>query len=351
MNKKHLIIVLAALFIIPLFGNQVCAQNSIKESIFDDIRFIDFETTTEITIDNKETSFPIIKNPGESENKIKATVRFKFETPSYFPTFLIGTKIGKWIIFRDVDHDMSVNLSLSVVEKPDWVDIDIPKQVKIENIGNNFKENSFEFNITFNKTAVALQEKEIKIKAVFTPHSSWGLKSSENYTNFNVKTNYFGEIYAGFNLSQNTTVVRFEAGQTKNIKLGIFNHYNAKTIVHIEPSEEITNNKIWNLTLEQNEITLNIGEYKEITVNITAKKSDSYKNKETVFEDKILKLTPKAYDDQTIQKTPLVVKSPSLVAKGESTLIVDIMLMVVYALIAIVVIALVLIVIIKKLKR
>ena len=353
MNKRHLIMTLAVLLIIPIFGTQACAQDSIEESIFDDMRLLEFETETEISIDNETLpDFPINLNPGESINNIEATVKFKFDTPSFFPKFLMGTKIGNWVIFRDTEHDMSATLSLSA-DEVDWVDIELPEKITIESIGTAFKESTFTFNITVNETAIALQEDDINIKATFTPEAAWGLKQSQDKTNFTIHSKFVGKMNAWLFIKENVSEVKFEAGQTKTLKLRIENQYNAEIIVSIEPVEEIANNKIWNVTLEQEQVTLMPGEDKEINVNITAKKSESYENKEAIFMGDILVLTPKIADHQDIVGDKVIVESIRLVAEGESTLWEDIMMMVLYAVIIIVIIAVVLIVIlkIKKLKR
>ena len=145
MNKRHLIMTLAVLLVIPIFGTQVCAQDSMDGSALDDIRILEFETETEISIDNETLpDFPIALIPGESINNIEATVKFKFDTPSFFPNFIIGTKIGNWVMFRDTEHDMSVSLSLSA-DEVDWVNIELPEKITIESIGTSFKESTFTF--------------------------------------------------------------------------------------------------------------------------------------------------------------------------------------------------------------
>ena len=348
MNKKHSIIVLVIFLIVPLIVPQGCAQNSTATALDQDLRFIDFETTTEITLINE--TVPYIINPGQTIKDIEATIQFKFERPWYFPKFLLGTKIGKWVIFRDGNYGMSVSISLSVAEKPEWCDVELPKQVTIEDIGTDFAKNNIKFNITVNETALALQEDDIKIQATFTPEDAWGLKSSEDSDNFAVKSNLVGSIEARFDLPENTTEIRFKGGQTKTLPLYIENGYNAKTIIQIQVPQVVKNNTIWNVTTEQKSIELEAGKNITVNVNVTPKKSDSYKNSESDYSGNIIKLTPKLSEDQNIVLDEITVDTPKLIVEDDGDFG-EILTMILYAAIIIVIIAFVIWIILRKMNR
>lgn len=341
MNKKHSIIVLAIFLIVPLIVPQGCAQNSTATALDQDLRLIEFETTTEITLINE--TVPYIINPGQTIKDIEATIQFKFERPWYFPKFLLGTKIGKWIIFRDGNYGMSVNISLSV-ESPDWCAVDLPELVKIDDIGTDFAKNSIKFNITVNETVLAFQEGDIKIQATFTPEDTWGLKSSEGSDNFTVKSNLVGGIKARFYPTKNITEVRFKGGQTKTLPLYIENGYNAKTIIQIQPTSNITNNSIWNVTIEQKSIELEAGKNITVNVNVTPKKSESS------YSGNIIKLTPKLSEDQNIVLDEITVDTPKLIVEDDGDFG-EILTMVLYAAIIIVIIAFVIWIILRKMNR
>lgn len=346
MNKKHLIMILTAFLIIPVLVPQGCAQNETSESTFYSLEhIIKFNTVTEIKIDNETLPDSLIINPGGSINNIEAAVKFKFEIPFFFPKFLVSTKIGKWIMFRDAKYDMSVNISLSF-EKPDWVDVDCPKQIIIKNIGTSFEENLFKFNISVKQTAEALQEGNIKIKATFTPDSAWGLTESEDSDSLKITSGYVGKLNASFDFDQ----IIFKAGETKTIPLKIVNEYNGVTIVEIQPSKKILENGVWNISLEEKSITLKPGENQTINVNISVKKLDSYKDTGDSYFDDIIVLTPKSNKNTSVIGTQFIVKSPELIVEEEGS-IMDILLMVIYAVIIIVVIAVILILVLRRLRR
>jgi len=349
MNKKYSIIVLAIFLIITFIVPQGCAQNSTNATLTQELRLIEFETTTEITLKN-ETLPENPMNPGQTKKDIEATVQFKFEKPWYFPRFLLDRRIGKWIIFRDINYDMSINISLSVAEKPKWCDVELPKQVTIKDIGTDFKEALFRFNITVNETVLAFQEGDIKIQAAFIPEDAWGLESSASSDIFTVKSNLVGGIQARFDLPENTTEVKFKGGQTKTLPLYIENGYNAKTIIQIQVPEEVKNNTIWNVTIEQKSIELEAGKNITVNVNVTPKKSDSYKNSELSYSTGIIKLTPKLSEDQNIVLDEITVDTPKLIVEDDGNLG-EILTMILYAIIIIVIIAFVIWIILRKINR
>jgi len=349
MKKKHSIIVLAIFLIATLIVPHGCAQNSTNLTFTQELRLIRFETTTEITLKN-ETLPENPMNPGETKKDIEATVQFKFEKPWYFPKFLLNRKIGKWIIFRDINYDMSINISLSVAEKPDWCDVELPKQVTIEDIGIEFKEALFKFNITVNETVLAFQEGTIKIQATFIPEDAWGLESSASSDIFTVKSNLVGGIQARFDLPENTTELKFKGGQTKTLPLYIENGYNAKTIIQIQVPENVRNNTIWNVTSEHKSIELEAGRNITVNVNVTPKKSDSYKDSEKSYSKSIINLIPKLSEDQDKVLDEIEVDTPKLIVEDNGN-IDEILMMVLYAIIIIVIIAFVIWIILRKINR
>jgi len=341
MNKKHLIMILTAFLIVPSLVPQVCAQEETSDSIFDELRILYFDTSTEITInDAKIPNYPI--EPGKSIKGIEATVKFDYQ-PSLLG-FIINTRIGKWIMFRDKNYDMSVNINLSVSEKPDWVDVDIPKQITIEDIGTNSSfEIPFKFDITVKKTAEAFLEDDIKIKAEFKPEKNWGLRESSDEDEFTIKTSYTGELQAYFNLSKNTTVINFDNGETKILPLFIINNYNTNVTVTIEPLITDSN---WNINITQKSITLGPRNNTKVNVSITSKKHDNLMDSHFEYTGDIVKLTPKFTQNTSIALVNVTISDPNLDVKIDGYLV-DV-LIIIFAVIAIVIIVFVIITIIRK---
>ena len=341
MNKKYSIIVLIAFLIVPFIVPQGCAENSTNATLTQELRLIEFETTTEITLKN-ETLPENPMNPGQTKKDIEATIQFKFERPWYFPKFLLGTKIGKWVIFRDGNYDMSVNISLSVAEKPEWCDVELPKQVTIEDIGTEFKEALIKFNVTVNETVLAFQEDDIKIQATFTPEDAWGLKPSDSKDNFTIISNYIPKIEARFNISENTKTIKLKRGKTTTLPLIITNMGNGPTIVQIEPSNVDFD---WNVTIEQNNVTLEIGQSKIVNINVTVSSDRDGESQNLSFW-----LTPRSSEDQTIVGKPIKVTSVVL-SKEFKNWWEDIIPYIIYIVILVIIAIIVIWIILRKMNR
>lgn len=351
MNKKHLIMVLAALLIVPVIVPSVCAQNETvtSESIFDGLRIIYFNTVTKITINNKTLPNNPIE-PGKSFKGIKATVQFNYEIPSLFPKLLINTKIGRWILFRDKNYNMSVNINLSVSKIPEWCEVTIPNPVvTIEDISTEFMNATFNFNIAVNKAAEAFQEGDIQIKATFTPDKAWGLKQSEASDSFKVKSGYAGELNASFTLSDNLNKLVFEEGETKTIPLFIRNDYNSEVIIYLEPYYQFINDSDFIVTFNQKNVTLAPWKNTTVNVNITTTARDSFFGSESIFGSDLIKLTPRFTKNPTINLSNIGVGDIDLEVKIKGHVMDT--LLIVFAIIAILIIVIVIIFVLRKRKR
>jgi len=338
------------LLIAPIISTQACANNSSNQSFLEDIRIIkNFETQTQVTID--EETIPTERiNPGETKT-LTAKVDFKYDTPDFFPEFLLGTKIGNWVIFRDTEFGNSVNLSLSVTKKPEWCDVELPEIITIGNIGTTLQENTFDFNVTVNNSALGLQIDEIQIKATFTPEASWGLLESSSSGNFTIEADMVGELITRLDPLKNTTLY-FESGETKTVLLEVFNHYNVEILVDIAIHESILTNKYFNASVEEKQIKLDLEETKYIKINITAPVVENNKEeKKYNFQlEPLVVLTPKAFSNQSVVKSPITIIGPTLKLEVEGNLM-DIIMLVIYATIILIVLAVVIILVFKRLNR
>jgi len=333
MNKKIIIVTLIVFLISQAIIPQVNSKKEDNSLLEEFDRLITFETTTNITID-EDTLPKGFLTPGKTYNgkdAINAKLEFKFERPWYFPEFLINTKIGKWILFRDTDFDMSVNISLSE-SSPDWIDVDIPKNIKVENINSLFSEKEFSFNFTVNQTAEALIKDKIKIQASFEPEENWGLASSKNSKTFEIESAYVPKLEAEFIGIANKSKIEFKAGQIKQLPLKIKNLGNGETIVQISSESFNKKSKNWNISVQKENITFAINEEK--IINITVKVKDIESGFKNQFD---IKLIPRSSKNQTQIGESLSLKSPNIIKKIDN----DYTEMLTYALLAIIIIVII----------
>ena len=107
--------------------------------------------------------------------------------------------------------------------------------------------------------------------------------------------------------------------------------------------------EIFNISIEQQTVELDLGELKEIIINITAIESDSYKNAEHRIQSPvIIKLSPRALDDTSVTGTQITINAPDLIVEDEGDLM-DIIMLVIFASIILIVIAVVIILVFKRL--
>ena len=266
MNKKTIFITFILLVLISaIFYPQISAKNKLADQT--GFRIYDFETVTELTLgDISQFESPAQLNQTYS---VDVTVGFSYELPTYYPKLIYGTKIEKWIMFRDPNHEMSVEIKLNVVEKPDWCEIQILDNVTIEGISTDKKEVTTKINITLNEDAEALQKELIKINAEFIPEANWGLLGSSAAKNFTLISEYIGEIQASFVLDdENTTEQILPPNSHTLLPISITNNYNGETQVDI--SVLMGDDEDWNISIEPSEsIILARDETTVINLNIT----------------------------------------------------------------------------------
>ena len=105
MAKKGLLEwkILAAIFAVLVVTSGALVSNTgIKDTFFN--------TTTDVSISGEDS---YVMNPGENM-ELDVTIKFNFVKPPFFPQFLIGTRIGKWVMFRDANINMTTDIALSL---------------------------------------------------------------------------------------------------------------------------------------------------------------------------------------------------------------------------------------------
>jgi len=293
MNKKlPLLTMLIIIFITASIIPQTTANTSIVDAS-QPFRLFKFNTTTEIIIDSKVLpDEPLI--PEISEN-IQGTLKFKFEKPPFFPEILIGTKIGNWIMYRDIQADMNATIKLIVDYNPDWCNVELDNTAfTIVNISTDYKEIDFNININLTNEALAFEEDNIIIKANFTPEANWGLIASGDSIKIPITVAYNPDI--AYEIENHT--IEIPPTKKTTIPIKITNKANGNTTVYFEIKDVP---KDWNVTSNTSTINLLIGETKTAYLNVT---SEKYFTNDTV----------------EIELTPVSTKDKSL--KGSSTSIV-----------------------------
>jgi hypothetical protein len=197
--------------------------------------------------------------------EIDVNVKLTGELPPLFPNFLIGTKIGNWIMFRDPNQDSMVNITLSVTS-PDWCTAELQNEtIKIDLFSNS--EKTTKLQVTITETAPALIEGEIEITAKFSPPDNWMFNPSEDSVNFSIIPRYVGSLDATIEPLEGLDEFIVPPDENTTLPLNITNNYNGETKVTIN-FEESGAEKKWNISLDQAEIIIPKGETKTVYITI-----------------------------------------------------------------------------------
>ena len=297
MNKKPLFITIQIfILIVVVISPQILAENQLSElEESNGLRIFEFKTTTKISLDN-DFSKPLSLN---STHSVDVTLSFKFELPQFFPKLLLGTKIGKWVIFRDQNNNMTVDIKLNLEKIPEWCNAELKnKTITIDNITTEAKIMKTKLNIKIKNDAPALEKETIELSAKFESDSSWGLTQSEDKINFTILPEYIGLINAEFNLPKNTTELVLSPDKNSTLlTVNITNIGNGESNITIK-IKEIQQN--WNISIDTPETTLLPGKTDKINVNITTPQT-----KERQTMNLTLEITSKSTSETDIDETYL----------------------------------------------
>lgn len=297
MNQKTFFIkIIIFIIILAIIAPKNLAENQNSE-LFESnsYKIFEFKTTTKISLDN-DFSKPVSLN---SSHSIDVIISFKFELPQFFPRILLGTKIGNWVIFRDRNHKMTVDIKLNLEKTPEWCDAEIEnKIITINNITTDTKTVKTKLNIKINNDAPALEKVTIALSAKFESESNWSLVPSEDTINFTIIPEYVGLINTEFDLPKNTTKLVISTDKnTTLLPVNITNIGNGESIITIK-IKDIQQN--WNVSIDTPKITLIPGESDKINVNITTPQI-----KEKQIMNLTLEITSKSTSETEIDETYL----------------------------------------------
>ena len=239
MNKKNFLVPII-LIIIGAIIPQTTATDIQSIDIFDNFRLIKTNSTTEISVDQTNVPSPSVPVDLNETLYINVNVGLKGELPLLFPELLIGTKIGKWIIFRDENQNSTVNVNLSVTS-PIWCTAELEKEIIEVDLFSDSKK-STKLMVTIKETALALQEGQIKIKAEFSPpgNEKWMFKSSENETSFKIISKYSGNIKATIEPLEKVNKFIVKPNVNTTLPLNITNNFNGETKIHLRDLSNCT---------------------------------------------------------------------------------------------------------------
>jgi hypothetical protein len=269
-NRLKLRYSLIFIIIIILFSQHfIIIETNAAEQGF---RLFRFETDTEFLInDDSVINNPVL--PGNSE-EINLTIRFRYILPQFFLPILTGTRIGNWIMFRDMNSNMQVSLDFEVTY-PDFCKLELKdNKAIISNISTNFKEFKTRFNISIKENTEAFNTGIINISAKFIPESNWALEPSEDSYNFNITVDYYS------NLSVNSTKHELIPPLIETvIPIYIENHGNANLVVN----STVDYLDRWNIDIIKPNFTLNKTETEILYVNVIPPKKFDIEDVEFEF--------------------------------------------------------------------
>ncbi len=274
LSKKIIILFTIFALITISVTPQINATQEKTLGIFDNIRVLDFNTTLSLSVNEED----IPQNPLDIgiDYKVPISISFKYENPQFYPAFLTGTKVGKWILFRNTSKDMSVNLSLDITS-PDWCKVNLTDEVIPIDLSTDEKTATSTINFKIKEGTNAFEEDNIEVNAKFTPQQGWGLLESDDSTSFKIMSEYKGSIEIEHKYQENDTVIDTKPGREFQVPVNITNTGNGETKVMISLNDEIEE---FNISIAPESETIPAGETKQtmITFNISGKEESYRKN-------------------------------------------------------------------------
>ena len=271
MNKKIAIITLSVIFLTVTFSpTSIVAKTSSADQ--QNFRFIYVDSEISINV-SSQIDKPV--NISEAK-KIDITIKYKLDIGESVAKFYFNRMIGRLILFRSINADIpSAEINLSV-ECPKWCTATVtPSTVSIK-ISDEFKEANAKVTFSINETAPALESNDITITAEYKNKNNWGIHDSNDEVTVSFMPEYVSGLTYELNADQNISPVN-----KTTIPINITNTGNGKAIVGIKIENPPEN---WNMSVDS-EITISVGETKQVNLNVTPVKT--FKN-ETIQ----LTLTP-----------------------------------------------------------
>ena len=331
MNKKCLLVYM---LIFTMVGTMFLPTISAADQSF---RIFKFETETDLELgDISLFDDPIA--PGTNV-EVELSLKFRFEKPPLFPAFLLETRIGNWIMFRDFQQNMSTEIELKV-ESPDFCNVELENsKILIENFSTSFNNPvKTKLNITVSEDATALQTGKIIVMANFTPAEKWGLNESGDVAEISVTTAY----ESAFEVQIENSTLEITPTKPTFVPLNITNNGNGDTTVFIEFMDVPKN---WTVKSDVGQVELSPGETKTITLNVTSIRN--FDNETIKFEFSSILTSDETVSGATVNLQIRFENDGSL--KDEDKFEIDVTLLIV--ILVVILVALILIVFLARRKK
>ncbi len=242
------------------------------------------ENNTGLSLFTPEIEFDIdseIEKPiSTSESKdITFKVKFKLNLGSIAYRFFINRRIGRAIMFgftyffKLLNQLPKVNLTLSV-EAPDGYQVELDKEKVELDYNNEFEEADVKLTITLDDDVIALQKMEVKIKADY--HGLGSISAFSNNTTISFMPDYVSNI--SVELDSELTIPPLKETM---VPINITNNGNGESSVIISIKNFNQNN--WNITFDQEEITIGVGQTKSAMMYVKPPKEFNFQTLTLTF--------------------------------------------------------------------
>lgn len=339
MNKKLIIIAILTIFLTASLSSIIAvAKTSSEENQNSVLGLIESEISIEAD--------PQIDKPlGPSETKeIELTVKYRLDLDDLAARLFFNRRIGRFFLFGlgyilKVKGEPKATINLSIADCPNWCTAELDTTAIELEIDNKFTEAKAKLQISVNETPPALELTEITVKAEYAGH--WTIKGTSNTTTISFLPAYISNITYKAKTEQAIPPLK-----NTTIPINITNNGNGETVLNIEIENPPEN---WNISLDQEEITISKGDTEKIDLVVIPPKGF---DEETIQ----LKLTPRStseedVDDEYLEGGPISL-SITLLNDGsleeEEGIGIETILLIAFAIIIIVIVALILLLRRKK---
>lgn len=206
--------------------------------------------------------------PSESK-EITFKVKYRLEVDNLAKRFYLNRRIGrmfafgffKLYFFKWIKQIPPVNLSLSV-KSPEWCQVELDNYVVEFDYDNVYQEKEVKLTFSLDENAPALQRGDIEIEAIFSGEKG-SIEAASNSTNISFISDYISNI--SIEADTNFTIPPLKETM---IPINISNNGNGESIVNIAGYEK----EKWNITPDQESITIDVNGKKQIMISITPPK-------------------------------------------------------------------------------
>jgi hypothetical protein len=217
---------------------------------------ISFEIDTEI-------EEPI--NPGDSK-EISLKIKYKLNISDFAKRIYLKRRIGRMIAFglgyiikfRPLPK-AKLNLS---IDKPEWCEAELDNYEFEFTYNNKYEEKETKLTLTLNENATALQKSEIKIIADYLGIGT--INPTSNSTTISFMPAFISDIFVEAELEHTIPPLKETL-----IPINITNNGNGEGIVNIQ----ILDQEKWNITLDQDDIIIGVGEEKQVMMTVKPPKN------------------------------------------------------------------------------